>query len=240
MNMTMINAQAWGVEEAINASSFEIKKNLTKEWKKAGKPTGEKELTEFAEKYRDEKLDGVGGLGCIIEVTKAVKDNRLNTCKVKNVVTKKARKFARVYNIMGLDGKDVVGSAKSKKEAVKLAKQYVSDNRDTLPIDCELVCKVGMELIEGDPIAFKFENTISTKAKIGEYTTFIIPNKVVDECDDTDIKTEESYYGVCDTSSDVDSCCDPSNCDNDKCCCEDKDAESIDDFKLTEDDAVEE
>lgn len=166
---------------------FEMLKNATQAWKKAGAPIRSKDLTAFMAAYLKDKK----AAGAYIVVDAASDDTRLRPYAVLNEVTTGKRKTKTFYHVTeadvkfkektvtyegGVEGTVLVGSASNlgatiakydkKNDAIKGMKELIeAENRD-------YVIEIKKDVVEGQPFAAYGKYTPSKSAKEGKFIFF--------------------------------------------------------------------
>lgn len=170
--MKTVNVKAYSISDVKKQAPFSLVKNATTMWKKAGSPVAGEELKEFMKNYLKKATKNALGQGCYIVLDPAVSDSRENPYKITNIPTEGKRKFKRVYELVNTSTGQIIGSADSKEEAIKLAKTIVSKQKDELGVNVKHVCRVANVVVEGQAEAFHFEYAPSKNAKMGTFLLF--------------------------------------------------------------------
>lgn len=190
--MLIKESQGYSKKEAYEAAGmdveFDLLRNATIAWKKAGSPMGTKELQKFMEGY----LKKNKSLGAYLVIDPSSPDTRLRPYNVINEVTKGKRKYTSVYQIKEgkfkvsykeVENEDgelvkevekvvveetgvVVGRADKKQDALNLMKDLIELNKR--PYIMETV----KEVSEGQRYAAYGEYVPSKSAKVGKFVFF--------------------------------------------------------------------
>lgn len=193
--MTTVEAQGYSKEIALDNAGLDITldklKNATQAWKKAGSPMSTKAINEFVGDYLKKHKPA----GIYLVVDPASNDTRKRPYSVINEVTKGARKYATVYQVIEGDFTNkpstveveteegmvetsvdnvtvteegiVVGETAKKDDAFKLAKELVEENKRSY------VVKLAKKVVEGQEYAGYVGYTPSKSAKLGKFMFFI-------------------------------------------------------------------
>ena len=94
--MKIVNVKAYSVNDVRKNSPFQLVKNATTMWRKAGSHVAGEELKTFMREYLAKETKNFPGQGCYIVVDSAVSDSRENPYKIHNIPTEGKRKFKRV------------------------------------------------------------------------------------------------------------------------------------------------
>lgn len=169
--MKKFEISAYSLEEAkaIAANEYGIKvaQNVTMSWKNNSAPLSGRDLEIFCADMLDKKkLVDLPGVGLIVAVTPGSKDTRERPYKMKNNVVDGKRKMERVIEIRLKDTDELVGQAKNKGEAEKLAKKLMTTYRK------DMVATVVYHITEGKDVAFELEYTPSASTVKGRYIVF--------------------------------------------------------------------
>ena len=170
--MKTVNVKAYSVSDVKKQSPFNLVKNATTMWKKAGSPMMGEDLKSFMKAYLQKATKNASGQGCYIVIDPAVSDSRENPYKIHNIPTEGKRKFKRVYELVNAHTNEVIGSADSKEAAIDLAKDLVTKAKETLGVGVKHFCRIANVVVEGQPTAFTFEYTPSQNAKQGTFLLF--------------------------------------------------------------------
>lgn len=170
--MKKVTIKGYSVNEVKAAAPFQLVKNATIMWKKAGSPMLEADLKAFMEGYLQKHTKNAVGQGCFIILDSPVQDSRENPYKIHNIQTNGARKFKRVYELINSTTGQILGSAFTKEEAINLAKIVVGEKRDELGAGVKHTCRISSVVVEGKADAFTFEYTPSTNTKEGTFLCF--------------------------------------------------------------------
>ena len=177
--MKIVNVKAYSVNDVRKNSPFQLVKNATTMWRKAGSPVAGEELKTFMREYLAKETKNFPGQGCYIVVDSAVSDSRENPYKIHNIPTEGKRKFKRVYELINSATGELIDSAESKEEAIKLAKAIVTKQKETLGVGVKHVCRIANVVVEGQAEAFTFEYTPSQNAKEGTFLLFGIEAETI-------------------------------------------------------------
>lgn len=164
-----ISAYSLDEAKAIASSEFGVKvtTNVTQSWKNAGSPLSGKEMELFCTNMLDRKhLTDVEGVGLIFAVTPGSKDTRERPYKFRNVTAEGKRQMERVIEIRLKATGEVVGTAKNKGEAEKLAKKLMVTYRQ------DMVAVIVYHVKEGKETAFELDYAPSQSAQKGKYIVF--------------------------------------------------------------------
>lgn len=112
------------------------------------------------------RLTGVEGVGLVIAVTPGSKDTRERPYKYKNVTSEGKRQMERVVEIRLKATDEVVGTAKNKGEAEKLAKKLM------LTYKQDMVAVIVYHVKDGKETAFELDYAPSQSAQKGRYIVF--------------------------------------------------------------------
>lgn len=170
--MKTVNVKAYSKNDAQKVVPFTLVKNATQMWKKIGSPVTGPELKEFVTEYLRKHTKNVPGAGCYIVLDAAVSDSRENPYKILNIPTTCKRKMKKIYELVNVETEQVLGTADSKEDAVKLAKELVSSMKETLGVGVKHECRIKKVVTEGEATAFTFEYTPSQNAKQGTFLCF--------------------------------------------------------------------
>lgn len=170
--MKTVNVKAYSISDVKKQSPFNLVKNATTMWKKAGSPVAGEELKEFMKTYLEKATKNAVGQGCYIVIDPAISDSRENPYKINNIPTEGKRKFKRVYELVNATTGQILTSAESKDEAMKQAKNIVTKEKDKLGVGVKHYCRVTNVVVEGQSKAFTFEYLPSQNAKQGTFLLF--------------------------------------------------------------------
>lgn len=169
--MKKFEVSAYSLEEAkataMNEFGIKVTQNVTQSWKNAGSPVSGKEFENFCVDILDKKrLTGVEGVGLVIAITPGSKDTRERPYKYKNVTSEGKRQMERVVEIRLKATDEVVGEAKNKSEAEKLAKKLM------LTYKQDMVAVITYHVKDGKELAFELDYAPSQSAQKGRYIVF--------------------------------------------------------------------
>ena len=169
--MKKFEVSAYSLEEAkataMNEFGIKVTQNVTQSWKNAGSPVSGKEFENFCVDILDKKrLTGVEGVGLVIAITPGSKDTRDRPYKYKNVTSEGKRQMERVVEIRLKATDEVVGEAKNKGEAEKLAKKLM------LTYKQDMVAVITYHVKDGKELAFELDYAPSQSAQKGRYIVF--------------------------------------------------------------------
>lgn len=170
--MKTVNVKAYSINDVRKESPFQLIKNATTMWRKAGSPVEGEDLVKFMKEYLEKTTKNAIGQGCYIVTDPATPDSRDNPYKIYNIPTEGKRKFKRVYELVNSNTNQIVGSAYSKEGALKLAKEVVTEQKEALGVGVKHVCRVANVVVEGQAEAFTFEYSPSMNAKQGSFLLF--------------------------------------------------------------------
>lgn len=169
MNFKRVEVKGFTKQEALKKVPFNIIRDATSAWKKAGCPISESGLKEFCTEYLQKWTKFAPGIGCSITFETGSSDTREQPCAITDIVNEKGR---RKYST-GIQAIDkATGEIKftcfgtktdAKKEARKL---YTSGYKG------DLICKYVKEVTEGEVGAFSVKYTPSKNTKEGIYFAF--------------------------------------------------------------------
>jgi hypothetical protein len=171
LTMKKFEVSAYSLEEAkataMNEFGIKVTQNVTQSWKNAGSPVSGKEFENFCVDILDKKrLTGVEGVGLVIAITPGSKDTRERPYKYKNVTSEGKRQMERVVEIRLKATDEVVGEAKNKSEAEKLAKKLM------LTYKQDMVAVITYHVKDGKELAFELDYAPSQSAQKGRYIVF--------------------------------------------------------------------
>lgn len=171
LTMKKFEVSAYSLEEAkataMNEFGIKVTQNVTQSWKNAGSPVSGKEFENFCVDILDKKrLTGVEGVGLVIAITPGSKDTRDRPYKYKNVTSEGKRQMERVVEIRLKATDEVVGEAKNKGEAEKLAKKLM------LTYKQDMVAVITYHVKDGKELAFELDYAPSQSAQKGRYIVF--------------------------------------------------------------------
>ena len=190
--MKTVEAQGYSKEKALETSgldiNFDMLRNATLAWKKAGSPMNSKDLNAFMTNYM--KRNQLAGAYLVVEP--AADDTRLRPYSVINETTKGKRKTTTTYQIkeaelkvkynktVNEEGEEVlvpsvevigVGAvearADKKDTALKLMKELIEANNK------DYVIEIVKEVTEGQKYAGYGKYTPSKSAKLGKFMFFV-------------------------------------------------------------------
>lgn len=169
--MKKFEVSAYSLEEAkataMNEFGIKVTQNVTQSWKNVGSPVSGKEFENFCVDILDKKrLTGVEGVGLVIAITPGSKDTRERPYKYKNVTSEGKRQMERVVEIRLKATDEVVGEAKNKGEAEKLAKKLM------LTYKQDMVAVITYHVKDGKELAFELDYAPSQSAQKGRYIVF--------------------------------------------------------------------
>jgi hypothetical protein len=196
MNMKTVEAQGYSKEKALEAAGldidFDMLRNATLAWKKAGAPINPKDLNVFMANYM--KRNQLAGAYLVIEA--ASDDTRLRPYSVINETTQGKRKTTTTYQIKEAELKvkytkstvtdengeerevsipsvevisvgAVEARADKKDKALKLMKELIEANNK------DYVVEIVKEVTEGQKYAGYGKYTPSKSAKLGKFMFFV-------------------------------------------------------------------
>lgn len=154
-------------EIAFNDFGIKVTQNVSQSWKNAGSPLSGKDLEGFCVEMMDRKrIADVEGVGLIVSVTPGSRDTRERPYKFKNVTSEGKRQMERVIEIRLKDTDEVIGEAKNKGEAEKLAKSLMTTYRK------DMVAVIVYHVKDGKEVAFELDYAPSQSAQKGRYIVF--------------------------------------------------------------------
>ena len=169
--MKKFEISAYSLDEAkaiaMDQYGVKVTQNVTMSWKNAGAPLLGRDLEMFcAETLDKKKLLDVPGVGLIVAVTPGSKDTRERPYKMKDNIVDGKRKMERVIEIRLKDTDELVGEAKNKGEAEKLAKKLMVTHRK------DMIATVVYHVKEGKDVAFELDYVPSASTVKGRYIVF--------------------------------------------------------------------
>lgn len=169
-NFKTVEVKGYTKNEAISNAPFQVIRDATQAWNKAGKPITNKALQEFCAEYLAKHTKFAQGIGCSITVEAGSADTRERPYTVKDVKNEKGkRKFKKAFQLIDKATGEILGTSfGTKKEAQDLAKSLYTEQG----YKGNAMCKIVHEVVEGEVIAFEIEYTPSKSAKIGNYVCF--------------------------------------------------------------------
>lgn len=177
--MKTVNVKAYSVNDVRKQAPFILDTNATLMWKKKGSPIAGPELKEFMAEYLLSHTKNAPGVGCYIVLEPCASDTRDNPYRINNIPTTGKRKFKRVYELVNSETNQVIGSTDSKEDAIKLAKEVVSREKDKLGVGVKHICRIATVVTEGESEAFTFEYVPSQNAKLGSFLLFGIEAETI-------------------------------------------------------------
>lgn len=128
---------AYSYAEAVAAATAEgytVYCNKTTAWKKAGSPTGE-DLKAFAEETLKNNKKTNDGEGFMLAVESGHGVDLKRPYDVKSISNKGTRRFVTIHEVVRTDTGEVLGSADSKNEGLKVLKECITEHKT----DCKLI-----------------------------------------------------------------------------------------------------
>lgn len=171
LRMKKYEISAYSLEEAkavaFNEYGLKVTQNVSQSWKNAGSPVSGKEFESFCIDMLDKKrLTDVEGVGLMLVITPGSKDTRERPYKYKNVTSEGKRQMERVVEIRLKATDEVVGTAKNKGEAEKLAKKLMLEYKQ------DMVAIIVYHVKDGKETAFELDYAPSQSAQKGRYIVF--------------------------------------------------------------------
>lgn len=171
LRMKKYEVSAYSLEEAkataLSEYGLKVTQNVSQSWKNVGSPVSGKEFEGFCIDMLDKKrLTDVEGVGLVIVITPGSKDTRERPYKYKNVTNEGKRQMERVIEIRLKATDEVVGTAKNKGEAEKLAKKLM------LTYKQDMVAVIVYHVKDGKETTFELDYTPSQSAQKGRYIVF--------------------------------------------------------------------
>lgn len=169
--MKKIEVLAYSLEEAkkkvMNENGIKVVHNVTITWKNQGSPISGKDLETFCVEMLDKhRISDVKGAGLMFVVTPGSRDTRERPYKLKNIVNAGKRSIERVFEVRLSGTNEVVGKAKTKGEATKLAKSLMSKYRQ------DMYSTIVYHVKEGKDVAFELTYTPAASTQEGRYIVF--------------------------------------------------------------------
>ena len=191
--MKTVEAQGYSKEKAFETTNldveFEMFKNATLAWKKAGSPVNSKDLNRFMSEYMKKNKS----IAAYLVVEPASDDTRLRPYSVINETTKGKRKATTTYQIKQAElnvkyqtvikeetNEEIqvptvsvvsVGAVEARAEkkdvALGLMKELIEQNK------CDYVVEIVKEVTEGQKYAGYGQYTPSKSAKMGKFVFFV-------------------------------------------------------------------
>lgn len=124
--------------------SAEIIKNASSAWKSQGCPEGD-DFIAFAQTYASKNLkEGKEGVFYVVK-SKPENSSKIRPYSTEIIATEGLRKFATAYEIIGIDSNKKYETVVGKKSnAIKIAKKYVKDNKESVEMNVVKVCVEGI------------------------------------------------------------------------------------------------
>lgn len=173
--MRKLEIPAHSVEEAkliAFQSGITVVQDATRNWKAAGSPLLTKELDMYAAEFLEEKgMFDFKDAGIIIAVSAGTEDTRKKPYKINSSRRKGRCKLTRVIEIRAKKDDTLLGTAGTKTEAIKLAKQLIKQCQGDI---------YGKTRYVSSDIDFEIEYTPSIRARLGQYIVFGV--------DETDVR----------------------------------------------------
>ena len=169
MKKLVINAASIGeAKEMAAEQGLTVVHDSTPSWKKAGTPAvGSQEFYDFAtDALKANKLVDAKGVGIIVSIDPGVADTRERPYKFNNVVSEGRKSYITTFEVRRKDNGALVGRARKKKEAEKLAKKAMVD------VKADMTCEVIKTEKTGNSLAFTLDYVPSINAKTGTYVVF--------------------------------------------------------------------
>lgn len=157
--------------EAINKAPYQIIRDVTQSWIKAGRPVTQSSINAFMAEQLTKHTKGAAGIGCSITLAAGSPDTREcpdSTTIVKN--EKGKRKYTRIIEVADNETGAVLFTHEgSKASAKKVMKQYRIDHKEYKGNATGKYC---YKCTEGESVAFVSTYTPSITAKLGTYLVF--------------------------------------------------------------------
>ena len=169
-NFKTVEVKGYTKNEAISNAPFQVIRDATQAWIKAGKPITEKPLKEFCAEYLAKFTKYAQGVGCSITVEAGSADTRERPYTVKDVKNEKGkRKFKKAFQLIDKETGEILGTSfGTKKDAQDLGKELYTKKG----FKGNITCKIVHEVVEGEVVAFEIDYTPSKSAKVGTYICF--------------------------------------------------------------------
>ena len=160
--------EVFSFDEAVAAAEkegFHVIKNKTMSWKNAGSPVSDKELKVFAvDQLTKERLTNVPGAGFMIIVKAGSADTRERPYAYENITTDGRIKTERTYEWTRNDtGEVVLSTTGTKDEAIKAAKEIMSE------VKADMTLTVVYRVKEGKDVIGRLTYTPSKNTESGRY-----------------------------------------------------------------------
>lgn len=169
-NFRTIETKGYTKQEALSQVPFQIIRDATQAWKKAGKPIEGKALREFCAEYLQKYTKYAVGIGCSITIEAGKADTRERPYTVTDIKNEKGkRKYKTGYR--GVDtetGKIMFTNFESKAAAKQAAKELYTK----MGYRGNLRVNYVKEVVEGEAGAFEVAYTPSSSAVVGTYICF--------------------------------------------------------------------
>lgn len=145
-----------------------VVRDVTPSWKKFGSPAiGSQDFYDFAnEMVKKNRLSNAEGVGMIVTVEAGTADTRERPYKFNNVISEGRKNYVTTFEVRRVDNGALVGRARKKKDAEKLAKKAMVD------VKADMECNVVKTVKNGDSLAFTLDYVPSANAKTGTYVVF--------------------------------------------------------------------
>lgn len=171
MYMKKITINAFSEKEAREIAienNLPVVRNVTPSWLKAGSPAvGTDAFYEFATAMmKKTHLENTTGAGLLVVEEKGSTDTRKRPYNIINNVTEGTKKYETLYEVRRKEDGYLIGTARKKKDAMKLAKKAMVD------VKADMECRIVKVAKDNKDLAFTAEYVPSTNTKTGTYTVF--------------------------------------------------------------------
>lgn len=167
-NFKTVTVKGFTKQEALEQAPFQIIKDATQAWKKAGQPV-EAELKAFCESYLSKNTRMAQGIGCSITLDAGSINTRKRPYVYTNCKNEKGkRKFRRsIQGVNAATGEILFTCFDTKADARKMGDELYK-NGYTGNITANIVENV----VEGEAKAFEMSYVPSKNTKLGSYLAF--------------------------------------------------------------------
>lgn len=169
-NFETVEVKGFTKKEALETAPFQILRDATQAWKKAGSPIEAKALKEFCAAYLEKWTKFASNVGCSITKEAGSADTRERPYTVTDIKNTKGKRKYKT-GIEGIDtetGERLFVSFETKTKAKEMAKELYTKNGFKGNIHANYVKQV----VEGETGAFDVTYTPSKSAKVGSYLCF--------------------------------------------------------------------
>lgn len=170
-NFKTVEVKAYTKDEAMAQAPFQVMRDATQAWNKAGRPLMGNDLKQFCSDYLAQHTKFINNAGCIITIDPGTADTRERPYQVADIKNDKGkRKFGMSFLVTDKETGEVkfIGTDMTKAEAIEKAKKLYTDKG----YKGNLIAQYIKVVTEGEKGAFEVSYAPSKSAHEGQYIVF--------------------------------------------------------------------